>query len=188
MSQPLETLLAPFVSFTDEEWNIVRAHFTPLNVPRKTQLVKLEKIATSIYFIVKGAIRTYYFYDVDEIHTGFYFENSFATSFSSFLYNTPSTLVVETLEQSELLCMQSSDYKKLNHTLPKMNILTRKIAEQFVRGIERQTGYLLCDDRKTRLLSMIADEPEVLKRVSQQSISSYLDIPLLALSKMLMNL
>src|SRR4051812_12601058 len=105
MSQSLETLLAPFVSLTEKEWNVVRAHFTPLNVPGKTQLVKLEKIATNIYFIVKGAIRTYYLHDVEEMHTGFYFEKSFAASFSSFLNNTPSELVVETLEQSELLCM-----------------------------------------------------------------------------------
>lgn len=138
----------------------MRAHFTPLNVPRKIQLVKLEQIATGIYFITKGAIRTYSLYNVEEIHTGFYFENSFATSFSSFLYNTPSKLVVETLEQSELLCMQNSDYEKVNHTVPRMNILPRKIAEQFVRGIERQTGYLLCDDRKTQLSEMIAAEPQ----------------------------
>ena len=190
-SLPPEQLKSPlgrYASFTEEEWNVVLSHFTPLSVGRKTQLVKLEKVATDLYFIAKGAIRSYYLFDVEEVHSGFFFENSFTTSFSSYLNQGPSLQVVEALEESQLLCLKKSDYEKLNHTIVNMNILSRRLLEESLLNNERYQISLLFDEPEVRLAKLIKSQPQILRRVSQQYIASYLEIPLLALSKMIMNL
>ena len=162
MSEQLKSALGRYASFTEEEWNVVLSHFTPLSVGRKTQLVKLEKVATQLYFIAKGAIRTYYLFDVEEVHSGFFFENSFVTSFTSFLNQAPSQQVVETLEESQLLCLKKSDYEKLNHTIVDMNLMSRKLLEESLVNNESYRMSLLFDEPEVRLAKSIKAQPQIL--------------------------
>ena len=127
MYQQLKAAIAQHTSLSEEEYNEVLSRFIPLNMPSKTILVKLDQVASELYFITRGAVRNYILPDVEEVHTGFYFENSFVSSVKSFLDRGPSKQVVETMEDTELLCLSRDDYEMLNNTIPKMNEFSRKL-------------------------------------------------------------
>lgn len=187
MFQHLKDTVRKIASFSKSEWEELISYFTVLQVKRKTQLVKLNKTATEIYFINKGAVRTYILFDVEEINIDFAFENSFVTSLSSFLLQTPGNQVVEAMEDSELLVLKQTDYEKLNHYMAKFNVLSRIITEQAMLRIEEQKIFLTLDTPMERFLKIKKEYPLLFTRISQQYLASYLDIPLLELSKMIEN-
>ncbi len=187
MFQQLKDTVTNFVSFNESEWEELISYFTVVKVKRKTQLVKLNKTATEIYFINKGAVRIYILFDVEEINVDFAFENSFITSLSSFLLQTPGNQVVEAMEDSELLVLKQTDYEKLNRDMLKFNVLSRIIIEQATLTNEEQRFSLTVNTPKDRFLKAKEKRPVLFTRIPEQYLASYLDIPLLMLSKMIEN-
>lgn len=187
MFQQFKNEVNNFISLSNNEWEEFISYFTLVQVVRKTQLVKLDKVATELYFINKGAIRNYYLYDVEDINVAFTFENCFITSLSSFLLQTPSKQVVEAMEDSELLVLKKIDYEKLNREMIKFNLLSRIIVEQAMLKNEEQKSLLIFDTPKERYLKAKEKQPLLFTRIPKQYLASYLDIPLLHLTKMIEN-
>jgi len=187
MFEQLKNEISNCVSLSDNEWGKVISYFTLIKVMRKTQLVKLDKIATELYFINKGAIRNYYLYDVEDLNVAFTFENSFITSLSSFLLQTPSKQVVEAMEDCELLVLNKINYQKLNRDIINFNVLSRIIVEQAMLKNEEQNSSLTFDTAEERYMKAREKQPLLFTRTPKQYLASYLDIPLLYLTKMIEN-
>ena len=187
MFEQLKNEISNFISLSNNEWEELISYFTLSKVMRKTQLIKLDKIATELYFINKGAIRNYYLYDVEDINVDFTFENCFITSLSSFLLQTPSKQVVEAMEDSELLVLKKINYEKLNQEMIKFNALSRIIVEQAMLKNEEQNSSLTFDTAEERYLKAREKQPSLFSRIPKQYLASYLDIPLLNLTKMIEN-
>jgi CRP-like cAMP-binding protein len=185
MYQELKAAIAQHTSLSEEEYNEVLSRFILIEVPSKTILVKLDHVASELYFITRGAVRNYILPDVEEIHMGFYFENSFVSSVKSFLDRAPSKQVVETLEDTELLCLSRDDYEMLNNRILRMNEFSRKLIENFLIMNNTQTESLLLDQSQERFQKMIKVQPYLLNRVPHRYLASYLEIPLLYFSQMI---
>lgn len=177
------SVISRFVSFTPREKEILEEAFKPRSVPKKFKLVEEGKVATEMYFIRQGLIRLYYSKEGEEI-TGFIFqENLFASSLESLLMKTPSIQTLETLEDCELLCISAPRLEKLYEELPKVNILTRKVAEQrFINGQQILASFIL-DTPEERYQKFLAQHADLLQRVPQYVIASYLGITPVSLSR-----
>jgi CRP-like cAMP-binding protein len=152
-------------------------------VPKKFRLVEEGKIARELYFINKGLVRLYYTKDGEEI-TGFIFrEQLFASSYDSFLRETPSIQTLETLEDCELLVITKSTLEQLYTTLPKMHILTRKVAEQrFVNAQQILSSFIL-DSPEERYRKFAAENGDLLLRVPHHMIASFLGMTPVSMSR-----
>jgi CRP-like cAMP-binding protein len=172
-----------FVSFSESEKHLVENAFSFQRVPKKTVLVKEGEVARELYFINKGLIRLYYTKDIEEI-TGFIFkEYLFASSYDSFLSKTPSIQTLETLEDCELLVIGYNELEELYETVPKVNILTRKVAEQrFINGQRILSSFIL-DSPEERYRKFTEQHGDLLLRVPQHMIASFLGITPVSLSR-----
>ena len=185
MHQQLKSAIGQYTTFTDPEWTYILSCFERLTVKKNTELVKFGEVAPALYFINKGAIRTYFLRDVEEFDAGFFFENSFTTSLSSFLHQTPSIRAVEAIEDSELLCLEYTDYQELNDAMINFNVFARRLVEDALVGDDMLNSSLIVDEPETRLENLLKTQPDIIHRVPHRYIASYLDIPLLTLRKML---
>lgn len=176
-------VVSTFVSLTDAEKEILESAFIYREIPRKFKLVSLGEVATELYFINKGLIRLYYTKDIEEI-TGFIFkEQLFASSLDSFLRKTPSIQTLESLEDCELLVTTYDKLEELYQTVPKMNILTRKVAEQrFINGQQILSSFIL-DSPEERYIKFENQHKDLLQRVPLNIIASYLGITPVSLSR-----
>lgn len=150
--------------------------------PARYKLIKQGSLAPQIYFVDKGALRSYYFRDGNEVTTWFTFENNFAASFYSFISGEPSFETIELLEDSILYGMSFNDLNALTQQYSEINHLYRKVLELNFVIQEKKLAerYELAVDRYQDLIS---NNPQVLQRVPLGYIASYLGITQSTLSR-----
>lgn len=174
---------AQLVSFTREEQQIVESYFSVRQVPKKFTLIQNGKIARELYFINKGLLRLYYTKDTEDITAFIFREHLFASCYDSFLRQAPSIQGLEALEDSELLVITLNDLNMLYKKVPRMETLTRKIAEQrFINAQLILSSYIL-DSPEERWKKFEANNGDLLLRVPHHMIASFLGITPVSLSR-----
>ena len=183
MFEQIHKLASSVISFTDKEKAIFESAFSFRQVPKNFTLLEEGDIARELYFINKGLMRYYYNKDGEHI-TGFiYREGLFAGSYDSFLQQSPSIQVIETIEDCELLVISKEALDALYEHLPKMNILTRKITEQRFIVAQQILSSFLLDSPELRYRKFMEKNGDLFLRVPHHYIASYLGITPVSLSR-----
>jgi len=150
--------------------------------PARYKIVKAESVVHMIFFIEKGASRSYFLKDGKEITTWFSFENEFITSFYSFISKEPSNETIELLEDSILWGFRFDDLNKLTEEYPAINHIYRKVLElNFVRQEKLLTERF--SSAKEKYENLISTHSHILQRVPLGYIASYLGITQSTLSR-----
>lgn len=183
MYQLFYECIGNLVELSEEERDILREAFKFRKVPKKFKLVEEGQVAKEVYFINKGLIRLYYCKNGEEI-TGFIFqEGLFASSYDSFLREQPSNQTLETLEDCDLLVINKRGMDELYQVLPKMHVITRKVAEQRFINAQRILSSFILESPEERYRKFEADHNDLLMRIPQHYIASFLGITPVSLSR-----
>ena len=183
MFKELFDYIEKIVPFTDKEKALMESAFTFRQVPRRFKLAEEGKVSRELYFIVKGLVRLYYTKDGEEI-TGYIFrEGLFASSYDSFLRQAPSIQTLETIEECDLLVISYSGLNALFDTLPKMQVLGRKVAEQRFINAQMILSSFILDNPEERYLKFEAQNGDLLLRVPHHIIASYLGMTPVSMSR-----
>lgn len=158
-----------------------------MEVPAKTILLQEGKVSQHYIAIEKGCVRTFFHNAEGEEKTvQFFFENEGLSSFDSFLNNTPSFFTIETLEPSVIYrlpkkyTLQMLD--ELSHEPSYLQLIMRI-------SLQRQTHYMnefvsfIRDTPEQRYLNLLREKPQIIQRVPQHYIASYLGISKVHLSR-----
>jgi CRP-like cAMP-binding protein len=172
-----------FTDFNNSELEIIMPYFEQKMFKKKSILLEIGKVSNEVFYLINGCIRLYCEKDGEELSTYFFTENMFAGSYDSFLSRRPSKVAIETLEESEVLVLTHEAQEKLYKIFPKMNEFIRKAIEQrFVLLHDLFISYLL-NSPEERYLTLIKDRPELLQRIPQHQIASFLGITPVSLSR-----
>jgi len=183
MFDALHQMISRFVHFTEDEKQIFEQAFTVKHIPKKFTLISEGQICRELYFINSGLLRLYYNKEGEEI-TGYIFrENLFAGSYESFLKQEPGIQYLESLEDAELLVLSYENLERLYRVLPKVNILTRKIAEQRFINAQKILSSFLLDSPEQRYRKFTEEHADLLLRVPHHIIASYLGITPVSMSR-----
>ncbi len=168
---------------TDLELAIVLKHFETKNIKKKTIILKAGKTAKEVYFILSGCMRLFYDKDGKDISAYFFTEQMFAGAYDSFIAQKPSRHSIETIEDCELLSVSFNTFQQLLIEFPQMNEFVRKILEErFVSLHELFTAQIL-DSPEERYLNLQKERPDLLNRVPQHQIATFLGITPVSLSR-----
>lgn len=183
MFRKLYEYISPIVALADSEKRMLENAFTFRQVPRKFKLAEEGMIARELYFINSGLVRLYYSKDGEEI-TGFIFkEGLFASSYDSFLRQVPGNQTLEALEDCDLLVISHDKLEELYQALPKMNILARKVAEQRFINAQQILSSFILETPEERYRKFETQHSDLLLRVPQHIIASFLGITPVSLSR-----
>ncbi|MDR0438406.1 MAG: Crp/Fnr family transcriptional regulator [Bacteroidales bacterium] len=154
--------------------------FEEITVPKRTVLLQEEEISQKIFFVKQGALRLWANNNGEDISFRFCFENE-ATS--AFLGNEPSIFTIETLETSTLIVVKIEDFKKLLEIVPEykdvfIGLLTKRVHDYAKLFLSRITK-----TPEQRYIDMMNNNPEILLRVPQHYIATYLGITPVSLSR-----
>lgn len=142
------------------------------------------ELCTELLYVHCGAFRYYLTKDGKDFTKDFCLDtsNPFCTGFASFVTQTPSLINIEALEDSLVSVWQESYIRELFETLPWL-AFARKIAEMlFVRKEKREIS-LLRDSAEERYRLFVQEFKDVMQRVPQYHIASYLGITPESLSR-----
>jgi CRP-like cAMP-binding protein len=146
--------------------------FLYIKVAKKNEIILTEgNTCKSIYFIRSGSIKQYYLSDGKEFIQNFYFEGHMASHFNSFLTQTPSNSYLEAMQGSELWILSYHNFKKIETASPRFN---QEIAICMAKMNSTRINLLLLSDAMTRYQKFLRDEPDILQKVPQYMIASYL--------------
>ncbi len=170
----------------EEHWNEYTSCFTRIEVPAKTVLLKEGEISKKLFLIEKGCVRVWFNNNGKDMTFQFFFENDTVASIESFRKKIPSPVVIETIEASVLWWIHKKDVDRIAAEISEIPALRAT----FINALfDRTFAYMkhffsfIKDTPTQRYLNLIEEKPQIIKRVPQHYIASYLGISTVHLSR-----
>ncbi|WP_149207388.1 Crp/Fnr family transcriptional regulator [Flavobacterium johnsoniae] len=171
---------------TDEKWNEYTGYFNRIEVPAKTVLIEEGEISKKLFIIEKGCIRVWFNNNGKDLTSQFFFENQSVASIESFIKKFPSPVVVETIEPSVLWWIHKKDVDTILEEIKEIpELRDRLINMLFQRTFDYMKHFFsfIKDSPAQRYLSLIEERPQIIQRVPQHYIASYLGVSTVHLSR-----
>lgn len=154
-----------------------------LSIPSKTVLLEEGKFADRLYFVRKGCLRLFFYNEGKDITFQFFFEGDFVASFDSLYKGTPSEFSLESIEPSEVLSIKKEDfYNKIENSLSLRLLYEEKIIERF-SFYQHLFLSRIKNTPQQRYEELVREYPNIIQRVPQHYIASYLGITPVSLSR-----
>lgn len=162
----------------------LRLYSTVLKYPKRAVLADIGQVHKSIYFILKGSIRTYYRdKNQDDITSWLLFEGDLAISIYSFYNQAPSFEAMEALEDTWVLALSYGDLMNLYQRHIELNYIGRTLTEAYYIKSEDKANALRMLTARERYEQLVKSHPTILQRVSLRYVASYLGITQSTLSR-----
>ncbi|HQS24131.1 MAG: Crp/Fnr family transcriptional regulator [Chitinophagaceae bacterium] len=165
------------VLLSEAEQKLVKTFFSPKKIRKKQYLLQEGNICRHLAFVEKGLLRSY---NVDEkgiehmIH--FAWEGWWMADMLSFLSNEPSTYHIDAIEEAELLLISQTDFEEMLLKVPVMERYFRILFQNNIISKERRLISSISNSAEEKYIHLTATNPELIKRIPQQLVASYLGI------------
>ena len=170
-------------SLEDEEWELIKSRFHEVEFKKKEHLLSLGKIANSFFFINEGLVRLYGYKNGEEKTLFFFKEGMMAGSIKSYRREQPTNLILEAIEPTKALRIDRPDLEELYYSSPKMARLSVRIYQQRLEQILQFFSSFVLDTPEERYKNFLKKEPDLLNRVPQHIIASFLGVTPVSLSR-----
>jgi|SRR5690606_17745579 CRP-like cAMP-binding protein len=185
MTGKLQYYLRVNTNLDDKQIDRIISYFKFRAEKKNTALLSEGEICKELYFVHSGCIRTYYLTKQGHEKTRYVaFENSIATSISSFISQQQSFEFVDTLENSEILVISHRDFYQLVSEIPQWEKFYRVLLETAYLYQNKKIESLVTLTAKQRYDKLMAENPFYIQRLSNKILASYLDIAQETLSRL----
>jgi CRP-like cAMP-binding protein len=169
--------LHKFIQLEEEEFDqLIRPYIKLRAFKKREMLARAGEVENYMNFISKGLIRKYYKRDNEEINTQISTEGHIIHSHESFHSRTPSEYIVETIEPSRVISISYDDLEKLYTSSHKMEHLGRLVITFTMVIKDRWQMNMVKHGPRERFLDFVHKNPDLLQRVPQKYLASYLNI------------
>lgn len=183
MENILFDFLSQHISLSEEE----KMSLISLNIFRackkRTILLKEGQRSLEGYFVLKGCLRTFYIIDGEEKTTEFYTEMDVITP-NCVVDKKPSKYYVACVEDSILTISNPGMEEEIFRKFPKFETLCRILSEQLLAKKQNSFDSFKTSSPEERYLNLLESRPDLLNRVPQRHLASYLGIILQSLSRL----
>ncbi|HUR66397.1 MAG TPA: Crp/Fnr family transcriptional regulator [Chitinophagaceae bacterium] len=169
--------LQKFIVMTDDEFNRDILPMTKVRRFAKKDIITEEgEIENHFNFIVKGLVRKFYRKGNQEINTQISFEGQMLLSQESFHSRQPSEYFIEAIEPTTLVSITHDDLEKLFNSSHRLEHLGRLIVTYSMVIKDRWQMQLVKMSPRERFLHFVTKNPELMQRVPQKYLASFLNI------------
>lgn len=166
-----------------ENWIKFKDRFVEKKVPSKTVLLEEGEISNNVFLIKKGCLREWFNKDGKDITFQFFFEGQPVASIDSFINQKPSLFIIESIEPTTILSIEKADFEKLLIAYPEFKNRFQDFIFQRFRIYGQLFLSRIKDTPQERYEDLIKNHPEIIKRVPQYYIASFLGITPISLSR-----
>ncbi|MFT3826980.1 MAG: Crp/Fnr family transcriptional regulator [Chitinophagaceae bacterium] len=146
-------------------------------------LVQADEICNALYLVERGILRGYVKDGRKEITTWITTERQLVTSITGFDKQIPAKENIQAIEDCELTAIYHKDLYYLYEHHSEMNIVSRKLLEEYYRHAEERAFIARLTEATTKYKYFIATSSHLLNRVPLKFIASYLGMTLETLSR-----
>jgi CRP-like cAMP-binding protein len=169
--------LRKFVDLTEDEFNQYLLPVTRVRRFGKKEIItKAGEIENHFNFVVKGLVRKFYKKGHQEINTQISMEDHLILSQESFHSRTPSEYYIEAIEPTTFVSISYDDLEKLYQQSHKMEHIGRVVVTYAMIIKDRWQMQMVKMTPRERFLNFVTKNPELMQRVPQKYLASYLNI------------
>ena len=175
--------------FSELDFNQLIAYFTPVKMRKKEFFTVQNESCAYLAFVDSGCLRAFHTdKNGEEFTLYFAFLNWWIGDKTSFYSGTPSRFTIQALEDSFIFRADKANWEKALDEIPAFEkwyrIKTRKSYEATQQKIiDSQT-----ESAEEKYLKLVKNNPEIVQRIPQHYIASYLGIKPQSLSRIRKNL
>jgi len=175
--KPFLDYVRKFIEISEDEFRqLIYPYITVRKYAKKQVITEAGAVENYFNFIVKGLARKYYRKGKEEINTQISFQGHILHSQESFHSRTPSEYFVEAIEATTLVSIGYDNLEKIYARSAKMEHLGRLIITYTMVIKDRWQTQLVMHTPRERFIHFVHRNPELLQRVPQKYLASYLNI------------
>jgi len=183
MQDILFEFISKYITLIEDEKNALLS-LDLFHLKKKgTVLLKEGQESKNSYFVLKGCIRTYYIIDGEEKTTAFYTEMDALTP-HCVINKVPSQYFISSVEDCILAVSNSDMELEINSKFPKFDIMCRKLSEELLAKKQIDFDEFKTSSPEQRYLNLSQKRPDLIQRVPQHQLASYLGIKPQSLSRL----
>ena len=165
------------VSLTEEEQHTIKTFFSPKKLRKKQYLLQEGDVCKYMAFVEKGLLRSYNVDDKGYEHMiQFAWEGWWISDTYSFLSGEPAAYNIDAIEDAELLLISLSHFEEMMLKVPKMERYFRILFQNNIISKERRLLSSITYSAEEKYLKLSETNPELIQRIPQNLIASYLGI------------
>ncbi len=176
-------MMSSFIDLTDDEKQGILEAFPIKEYAKGTNLLSQGQISKDAFFIIKGCVREHSIEDGDEKTSGFYTEFQSAVNFESISNGSPSKYYFTCVEDCSIAILNSEKETELYKKFPRFGEVCRTELEKMLGASQENLLKFKNSTPKERYLNLLEERPNLINRVPQHQLASYLGIKAETLSR-----
>lgn len=180
----LKTFLTSNLNIDEAEISSLVESCTTKKVQKDQFLLRENEACKHTFFVEKGLLRQFSIDDRGKEHVlSFAPENWLVTDRESSYFNQPSKYFIEALEDSVVAVIDEEFIQLLSEKIADFTDFNNRLLHNHIRHLQNRINLLLSASAEERYLEFIDMYPDILLRVPQTMVASYLGITPESLSR-----
>lgn len=180
----LKTFLTSNLNIDEAEISSLVESCTTKKVKKDQFILRENEACKHTFFVEKGLLRQFSIDDKGKEHVlSFAPENWLVTDRESSYFNQPSKYFIEALEDSVVAVIDEEFIQLLSEKIADFTDFNNRLLHNHIRHLQNRINLLLSASAEERYLQFIAMYPDILLRVPQTMVASYLGITPESLSR-----
>ena len=182
--QKYREFLLQFIEISEEEFDALKGILHPVHLSKGEFFEGTPRESIRSGFIIKGLLRTYFITEGgDEFITDFCRENQITSNYDLLTSDLSHEYFSEAMEETIILAMEYERFLQLSVQYPIFATLKNTLIEQyFIEKINREND-LMSLNASQKYIRFLNTHKEIVNRVPQYHIASYIGITPVALSR-----
>lgn len=177
MKDLLYQYLCRFIDLSQEELFYIEQFAELRHFEKKVRLINIGEPEVYTNFVVKGVLKKFFYNSRrEEIITQIAREGDLISSSVAFLSSSPSDYAIETFEPVSVISFSRDNIERIYGSNYKMERLGRLVITDWFLQKEHWEYNRIKLTPKQRFLAFVSNNPDLLLRVPQKSLASYLNI------------
>ena len=169
--------LHKFITLSEEEYDeLIRPYIEIRHFKKKQIITRAGEVEEYLNFVTRGLVRKYYHKGKVEINTQISTEGHIIHAQESFHSRRPSEYTIEAIEPTTMVSITYENLERLYANSHKMEKLGRLIITFTMVVKDRWQVNMIKLTPRERFLDFVHKNPELLQRVPQKFLASYLNI------------
>lgn len=174
--EDLRQFVKSFGMLTNDEVNVIIDNANIKAFKKGTVLLREGQVAKECYFVLKGLVREYYLKEGEERSTNFFTEMEPVNSFTSHTGGKASKHFLVCTEDCVLTVGTDSLEQEMCRRIPRLESIIRQEVENNTGKMQDEMAKFITSSPEELYTDLVENRPELLNRVPQHQIASYLGV------------
>lgn len=185
MSDILRQQIEKITQLTDSEFDYILSHFVSKKYKKHQFVIQEGENVPNDFFILNGCLKSYFTDKNGKTHIlQFGMQDWWITDYQAYYNQAKSTINIDCIEDSELLCLTFQNREKLCAEMHKIEHFFRKKTNKRNVALQQRILSLLSNNAKEKYDQLLLLYPQLFQKVPKHFIASYLGVTRETLSRL----